>query len=78
MASLKLFEEEKIIVRPRIKASEAQQIDPELRTRGRFFSTLSAFLSLVGLIQLGLEADYKCNVGRCEAEPLWDLQHLGS
>lgn len=29
----------------------------------------------MGLIQLGLETDYRCNVGRCEAEPLWEPWH---
>lgn len=75
--SLQLFgNEEQEIFKRQTLASVAQVIDPELKTKGRFFSTLSAFLSLVGLIQLGLETDYRCNVGRCEAEPLWDLVTL--
>ena len=62
----------RIFKRPQL-ASEAQVIDPELKTKGRFFATLSAFLALCNLIELGLEADYKCNIGRCEVEPQWEL-----
>ena len=54
-------------------ASVAQVIDPELKTKGRFFQTLSAVLALANLVELGLEADYKCNIGRCESEPIWEL-----
>ena len=54
-------------------ASVAQVLDPELRTKGRFFQTLSAVLALANLIELGLEADYKCSIGRCEPEPIWEL-----
>lgn len=72
--SLQLFgnEEQEIFKRPQV-ASVAQVLDPELRTKGRFFQTLSAVLALANLIELGLEADYKCSIGRCEPEPIWEL-----
>ena len=62
----------RIFKRPQV-ASVAQVLDPELRTKGRFFQTLSAVLALANLIELGLEADYKCSIGRCEPEPVWEL-----
>lgn len=62
----------RIFKRPQV-ASVAQVLDPELRTKGRFFQTLSAVLALANLIELGLEADYKCSIGRCEPEPIWEL-----
>lgn len=72
--SLRLFgnEEQEIFKKPQL-ASVAQTIDPELKTKGRFFQTLSAVLALANLVELGLEADYKCNIGRCESEPIWEL-----
>lgn len=71
--SIRLFgnEEQEIFRKP--LASVAQVIDPELKTKGRFFQTLSAVLALANLVELGLEADYKCNIGRCESEPIWEL-----
>lgn len=71
--SIRLFgnEEQEIFWKP--LASVAQVIDPELKTKGRFFQTLSAVLALANLVELGLEADYKCNIGRCESEPIWEL-----
>lgn len=71
--SIRLFgnDEQEIFRKP--LASVAQVIDPELKTKGRFFQTLSAVLALANLVELGLEADYKCNIGRCESEPVWDL-----
>lgn len=70
--SIRLFGNEQEIFRKPL-ASVAQVIDPELKTKGRFFQTLSAVLALANLVELGLEADYKCNIGRCESEPIWEL-----
>lgn len=61
----------------REEIANAQVIDPELFTKGSFFCSLSALLAVVGLIEMGLETDYRCNTGRCVGdEPLWDLLNL--
>ncbi|CAE7276410.1 CACNA1D [Symbiodinium sp. CCMP2456] len=61
----------------REEIANAQVIDPELFTKGSFFCSLSALLAIVGLIEMGLETDYRCNTGRCVGdEPVWDLLNL--
>jgi len=61
----------------REEIANAQVIDPELFTKGSFFCSLSALLAIIGLVEMGLETDYRCNTGRCVGdEPLWDLLNL--
>jgi len=71
---VKLFPDEREVFRPKVAVAPAPQaIDPDLFTKNKFFCTLSAALALANLIELGLETDYRCHVGKCEAEPVWDL-----
>mmetsp|Transcript_52735 Transcript_52735/g.98719 ORF Transcript_52735/g.98719 Transcript_52735/m.98719 type:complete len:603 (-) Transcript_52735:25-1833(-) len=70
--TLQMLEAQRALAREAIAA--AQIIDPELFTKGRFYCSLSAFLALLGLAELGLETDYRCSTGRCvDNEPLWDF-----
>ncbi|CAE7025495.1 unnamed protein product [Symbiodinium natans] len=76
--SLDAFEAERdrrILNREEI--ANAQVIDPELFTKGSLYCSLSALLAIVGLVEMGLETDYRCNTGRCVAdEPIWDMMTL--